>query len=168
MTDTEEKLIPPTQENTVDEDIQPSWKPLWWVLGILFAVLGLGEFIIEFGMEALELVFDIFENIYLVLVEAPEEILEDYIEEWLKQHFPNDASLYSEMVTAIGLTPVKILVGFVLLRGLWRYSKTHFLPKLLLWLKRHYLSVRLAIRLLAWPYKIIAAVVLLGILAVII
>lgn len=157
---------PPTPTDT--GEVTPSWKPLGWALGILGIAVILGEFALELVIDLLELIFDVVENIYLVLVEAPEEILEDYIEQWLEEHYPQDASRYSEMVTAIGLTPVKLLVGLVLLRNLWKYGREHGFPRIGRWLKRHYLSVRLAFRLLAWPYKIVAAIVVLVVLVVLI
>mgnify|MGYP006280401643 CR=1 FL=1 len=162
MTDTDENPSSPSVVPPEDHELIPSWKPLWWVLGITASMIVLGELILEFGMNALEVVFDVLEHVYLVLIEAPEEILEDYIEEWLENHFPNDASRYSEMVTAIGLTPVKILVGIVLLKNLWMYSKHHFLPRLLRWIRRHYLSVKLAYQILPWHYKILVGVLVLG------
>jgi hypothetical protein len=169
MTDTDNDNLPSPPPTPPDADeVTPSWKPLGWALGILGLAAILGEFALELTLDLLELIFDLLENIYLVVVEAPEEILEDYIEQWLEEHYPQDASRYSEMVTAIGLTPVKLLVGLVLLRALWKYGKEHGLPRLGRWLKRHYLSVRLAFSLLAWPYKIVAALVVLGILVVLI
>ena len=169
MTDTEnEKNLSNAEMPPGAEGITPSWKPLWWTLGTLGVLVGLGEFALEFVLDMLELIFDLFENLYLVLIEAPEEILEDYIEEWLGEHFPQDASRYSEMVTAIGLTPLKLLVGFVLLKNLWRYSMQYGLPWVIRRVKRHYQSVRLAIGLLAWPYKVLAIVVLSGLLLVLI
>lgn len=169
MTDTDNDT-PPSSPPTLPDagQVTPSWKPLAWALGIIGLAVILGEFALELVIDLLELIFDVVENMYLVLVEAPEEILEDYIEQWLEEHYPQDASRYSEMVTAIGLTPVKILVGLVLLRALLTYGREHGLPRLRRWLQRHYLSVRLAFRLLAWPYKIVAALVVLGILVVLI
>lgn len=169
MTDTENDIVPQiTASSPETPEITPSWKPLWWVLGTLAVAVILGEFALEFIIEALEFLFEIIEHIYLVLVEAPEEILEDYIEEWLKEHYPMDASRYSEMVTAIGLTPVKILVGIVLLKALWGYIREHGFPRMGRWLNRHYQSVRLAIKLLAWPYKVLAVAGIMGILLILI
>jgi H+/Cl- antiporter ClcA len=169
MTDIEnDKPVSDGQTSPGSEAITPSWKPLWWTLGIVITLAGLGEFALEFVLDILELIGELLENIYLVLVEAPEEILEDYIEEWLQEHFPQDASRYSEMVTAIGLTPLKLLVGLILLRNLWRYGREHGFPRAGRWFKRHYQSVRLAIRLLAWPYKVLALVILSGLLLMLI
>ncbi|MGI9211294.1 MAG: hypothetical protein ACR2HF_02380 [Methylococcaceae bacterium] len=169
MTDTENDALPKeTAISPESPEITPSWKPLWWVLGSLTLIVVLGEFALDFIIEGLEFLFEIIEHIYLLLVEAPEEILEDYIEDWLAVHYPLDASRYSEMVTAIGLTPVKILVGIVLLKALLRYIREHGFPRIGRWVNRHYQSVRLAIKLLAWPYKVVAVVLVLGILLILI
>jgi hypothetical protein len=153
MTDLNEDPTSINDNQEIDADIQPSWKPLFWSVGVLAALVGLGELVIEFGLDTLEFVFELLEKVYLVVVEAPEELLEDKIEDWLAEHFPHQAARYSELITAIGLTPLKILLGLLLLRWLWRHSRHTLLPRFARWVRRQWLAVRLAWRLLAWPYK---------------
>jgi hypothetical protein len=162
MTDPQEQKTPSIAPLAIEESIQPSWKPMIWLLTSLFVLIGLGELVLEFGLDVLQALLDILENIYLVLVEAPEEILEDYIEEWLRHHYPHEADRYSELITAIGLTPVKILVGLLLLRWGWRYSRRKFLPQIKLWGLKQIWAVRLAWRQLAWPFKIVLLASILG------
>lgn len=141
--------------------VEPSWKPLFWLIGGLTVLIVLGELLFDVFLDTLEVLF-------LALVEAPEEILEDKIEDWLKVHYPHDADRYSELITAIGLTPVKIVTGFLMARWLWRHSQSKLFPKFRAYLYRQYLAVRLAWQALAWYYKILIGVVVLGVLAVLI
>ena len=161
---------PPSNDEqpALDADIQPSWKPLYWTLGILTVLIGLGELVLEFGLEALEFVFEVLEKIYLFTIEAPEELLEDRIEEWLARHYPHQAARYSELITAIGLTPVKIVLGLLLLRWLWNHTHTTLLPRFFRFVRGNCIAVRLAWDILAWPYKALIILGVLGGLAILI
>jgi hypothetical protein len=150
------------------EDIKPSFKPLLWFLGGLVLLIGLGEVLLEFGLNLFELMLDVIEHVWLVLIEAPEEFLEGLIEDWLKQHYPHDADRYSEIITAFGLTPLKILLVFLLLRWGWCHSRVKLIPRGVAWFKRRVAETRLAWLYLAWPYKVLAGIVALGVLAVIV
>jgi hypothetical protein len=143
------------------EPVEPSWKPLLWLIGGLVVLIGLGELLID-------VLLDMAETLFLVLVEAPEEILEDQIEDWLKVHVPHDADVYSERIAFYGLTPIKILTGVILARWLWRHSHSNLFPKFRAYLYRQYTAVRLAWQALAWYYKILTGMAVLGVLAILI
>ena len=150
-------------------DIQPSWKPLWWLSGGLILLIGLWEgVLLELGLNIFELLFDLFENIWLVLIEAPEEFLEDQIAEWLKNHFPHEADRYSEIITAIGLTPLKVLLVFFLARWTWRHARVTFWPRVRNWFRIRVIEVRLAWTELGWPYRLVAGVLILVLLVLLI
>jgi hypothetical protein len=148
--DSNELQLPP-------DAVEPSWKPLLWWAGGLAALVLLWELLFD-------ALLDVGETLFLVLVEGPEELLEDQIEEWLKERFPHDADYYSEMITALGLTPFKIVLGLLLLRWLWAHTRRSLAPKALAFLRRQWLSVWLAWKALGWPYKL-AALVAVGLLA---
>jgi hypothetical protein len=154
----------PKAPRALDEsgDIQPSWKPLLWFLGGLAVLLGLWEVLLEFGLNLFELIFDILENVWLVLIEAPEEFLEDLIAEWLDNHFPHDADRYSEIITAFGLTPLKIFLVFLILRWAWRHSRERLIPRIVAWFRHRVAEVRLAWFYLPWMYKVLLGVVAVG------
>ena len=135
--------------------VQPSWKPLLWLVGGVLAAVLLWELLFDAMLELGEFLF-------LTLVEGPEEVLEDYIEEWLKEYHPHQADYYSEMITAIGLTPVKILTGLLLLRWLWKRPRHRFMA----FLRRQSLAVWLAWKALPWYYRL-ASVLALVIVAII-
>ncbi|SMF95976.1 hypothetical protein SAMN02949497_3354 [Methylomagnum ishizawai] len=139
--------------------VQPSWTPLYWFLGFVALAFILEEALFEFILEILEFIGD---SIFFV-VEGSEEHLEDQIEEW----FDLDP-YHAEIVTAWTLTPVKILAGLLLLRWLWRKARRQWFPKIAAFFRRQYRAVRLAWNLLAWPYKLLAGVVVVGVLAVLI
>jgi hypothetical protein len=151
-----------------DESVKPSFKPLIWLGGGLLVFLGLWEVLLEFGLNFFELLFDIIEHIWLWLVEAPEEFLEDRIADWLKTNFPHDADRYSEIITAFVLTPLKIVLVLFLLKSLWQHSRARFFPAVVRWFKARYAEVFLAWQGLAWYYKIIFGIFVLGVLAIII
>jgi len=165
-----ESKSPPTEKTSseIEESIEPSWKPLLWFLGILAAAIGLGELFLELGFHVLEALLELLETLYLALIEAPEELLEDQIEDWLKIHFPHEADRYSEIITAFGLTPFKLLLLYFLARWLWRLGHSKIVPALERWCKRQVMKVRLAWRLLFWPYKLLIGIVALGLLAILI
>jgi hypothetical protein len=164
MSDSDPGQQPPDSKRPPGDEaeVEPSWKPLYWVLGSLALVIGLGEILLELGFHLLDFLMGAGETVYLALVEAPEELLEDQIENWLEQHFPHDAGRYSEIVTAVGLTPVKILLGLLLARWLWRKAHSEAAPRIEAYIKRQYRSVLLAWKLLAWPYKALIGLVVFG------
>jgi len=143
------------------EGVQPSWTPLYWFVGALTVLIVLGEFF-------LDIVLEVIETLRLVLIEAPEEMLEDLLADWLKQHFPQDAHRYSEVTTAIGLTPLKIVLILLAVRWGWRYGRRTLWPRLKRWTGLRYLEVRLAWGELAWPYRLLAGLILLGLLVILI
>lgn len=163
-----EEPIPPSHPAIEEPPIAPSWKPLYWAAGVLTAFIALWEIFLDLGMDLFELLLDLIEHVWLVLVEAPEELLEDQIEKWLKQHYPHDADRYSELITVYGLTPLKAVLVVLLARWLWRKARAHLFPRIVLFFRRNYAAVRLAWQLLAWPYKALAGVVVLGVLAILI
>ncbi len=163
-----EESTPPSCPAAEELPIVPSWKPLYWAAGILTALVALWEIFLDLGMDLFELLLDLIEHAWLILVEAPEELLEDQIENWLKRHYPHDADRYSELITVYGLTPLKAVLVLLLLRWLWRKARTRLLPRIALFFRRHYAAVRLAWQLLAWPYKALGAVVVLGLLVILI
>lgn len=158
----------PGDPEASEPELQPSWKPLFWLIGILTVSIGLGELLLEVGEQILDLLFEVIEKLWLVVIEAPEELLEDQIENWLEQHFPHDAARYSEIITAIGLTPFKIILGIFLLMWLWRLAHAKFIPRIKRWLIRNYRQVELAWKQLHWLYKGVAIVACLGVLIILI
>lgn len=150
------------------EDIQPSWKPLLWMGGILLSVIALWEIFLDLGMDLFELIFEILEHVWLVLIEAPEEFLEDVLAGWLKNHFPHEAERYSEITTAIGLTPLKLLLVIFVARWAWRRAKSQLWPRVRRWFHVRVTEVKLAWAELSWPYRILWGALLLGILIVLI
>jgi len=159
---------PATSEPPPTESIQPSWKPLLWSGGSLFAVIALWEVFLELGMNIFELLFEVLEKIWLVLIEAPEEMLEDVLAGWLKNHFPHEADRYSEIATALGLTPLKLVLIFFLARWGWRRTKTELWPKVRRWFHVRVTEVKLAWAELAWPYRILGGLLVLGLLVILI
>jgi len=150
-----------------EEVIEASWKPLLWLGGILLSLVALWEIFLELGIHIFSFLLQVIEHLWLVLIEAPEELLEDKIEDWLKVHFPHDADYYSEIVTAFGLMPVKALLVVFLLKWLWNHSRTTLLPKVKRWLYIRVSEVKLAWAALAWPYKVLIIVVLVPIVVII-
>lgn len=124
--------------------------------------------LLELGLNIFELLFDIVEQVWLVLIEAPEEMLEDQIAVWLKNHFPHEADRYSEIITAIGLTPVKLLLVFLLARWGWRHSRTTLWPHLRNGFRIRVTEVRLAWAELRWLYRLLVGLVLVGFLFILI
>ena len=169
MTDSDQKTLNKSRffDHPDPESVEASWKPLLWVGGFLVSLIILWEIFLELGIHIFSFLFEIIEKIWLVLIEAPEELLEDKIEDWLKVHFPHDADYYSEIVTAFGLMPLKIFLVLMLLRWLWRHAQTNLWPKWRLWLSTKVMQVRLAWRDLAWPYRILIFIVLIPIVIII-
>lgn len=167
--DPDTKPIPSIEPNAaLEEPIRPSWKPLWWLLGGLALIIGLGELFLEFGMNLLELLVELVEHLWLVLIEAPEEFLEDLIAEWLDNHFPHDADRYSEIITAFGLMPLKVILVLLLLRWIWVHARSKLVPRSLAWLRRRVTEVRLAWQQLAWPYRVLMGLGAVGLLFILI
>jgi hypothetical protein len=133
--------------------VEPSWKPLLWFAGGLTLLIVLGEVFFDVFLEGLEFLG---EGIFFV-VEGSEEHLEDKIEEW----FDLDP-YHAEIVTAWTMTPFKILLAIFALKWLWRFAHSKLFPKTVAYIKRQYTAVLLAWQVLAWPFKILAAVVALG------
>lgn len=153
----------------IQEDaIEPSWKPFYWFVGSVVALFLLGELIIDFGLEVAEFLWVLIEKVWLVLIEAPEEWLEDRLADYLKQHFPHEAERYSEIATALGLTPLKLVL--VLLMGRWgiRRVRTVVWPKARDAVRRRVRQVQLAWALLSLPQKIFAGTITLILLVVLI
>jgi hypothetical protein len=158
-----------TESRPVEAElIQPSWKPLLWMGGILLSVIVLWEIFLDLGMNLFELIFEVLEKVWLVLIEAPEEFIEDVLADWLKNHFPHEAERYSEITTAIGLTPLKLLLVIFLARWAWRRARSRLWPRIQHWFHVRVTEVKLAWAELGWPYRILGAMLLLGILLVLI
>ncbi len=155
--------LPTHSESETDPDaaIQPSWKPLLWLGGSLAALIGLWEIFLELGLHLFDLLFEILESIWLILIEAPEEYLEDLLADWLKHHFPHEADRYSEITTAIGLTPLKLLLIVMLARWIWQHSRTAWWPRIQRWFHVRVTEVRLAWEALWWPYRLLGGLLFL-------
>lgn len=164
----EEDHNPAEPDLAATDTIQPSWKPLLWFGGSLVALMALWEVFLELGMNIFELLFDVLEHIWLVLIEAPEEMLEDALADWLKNHFPHEAYRYSEIATAIGLTPLKLLLLYFVARWGWRRAKAQLWPRVRRWFHIRVTEVKLAWAELSWPYRILGGVLLLGLLILLI
>ena len=152
----------------VDDPIEPSWKPFYWFVGTVVALFLLGELIIDFGLEVAEFLWVLIEKLWLILIEAPEEWLEDRLADYLKQHFPHEAERYSEIATALGLTPLKLVL--VLLVGRWgvRRIRRVIWPKVQAAVRRRVRQVQLAWDILSLPQKIFAGTITLVLLVVLI
>ena len=165
--DSNQSPFPSSETLPVSPPVEPSWKPLLWVVGGLVMVIGLWEVFLELGLNLFEILLEILEKAWLILIEAPEEFLEDLLESWLKNHFPHEADRYSEIVTAIGLTPLKILLIILLLRWLWGLAHGKLIPRFAAYVKRQYTAVHLAWQALGWPVKILIGLAAVGGLLVI-
>ncbi|QSA96674.1 hypothetical protein [Methylococcus sp. EFPC2] len=142
-----------TLDNLPDDiPANPGWKPLAWFAGIILLLIGLGEVLVVFGWELLELIG---EGIFLA-VEGSEEFLEDAVEGWFGLE-PWEAEMYTAWVTS----PIKLVLAFFILRAIWRWKKRKVLPAAKRWLARRWLIIRLSWRGLWWPWK--AGVMSLGV-----
>jgi hypothetical protein len=161
MTDPDLKDQPifPSPDFESAPNVEPSWKPLLWLVGGLAVAIGLGEIFFELILEGLEMLG---EGVFYV-VEGSEELLEDKIEEWFELD-----PYHAEIVTAWTMTPVKLLLAFIALKWLWRFSHNKLFPKIAAYIKRQYTAVQLAWRALAWPFKILIAIAAVGGLVVLI
>lgn len=159
-------ITPP--EPGEDEGLEPSWKPFYWFVGTVVALFVLGELLIDFGLEVAEFLWVVIEKAWLIVIEAPEEWLEDRLADYLKQHFPHEAERYSEIATAMGLTPLKL--ALILLAGRWGIRKIRVVlwPKLRSAVRRRIRQVQLAWTVLSLPQKIFAGLVSVVLLAILI
>lgn len=137
----------------------PGWKPLAWFAGIIVLLIALGEVLVLFGWELLELIG---EGIFLA-VEGSEEFLEDAVESWFGLQ-PWEAEMYTAWTT----TPIKLLLAFLVLRALWRWKKRKLFPAIKRWVLRQWLIIRLSWRGLWWPWKAGVMTVVLGLLLILI
>jgi len=137
----------------------PGWKPLLWLAGVIVLLVVLGEVLVVFGWELLELLG---EGIFYV-AEGSEEFLEDAVEKWFDLH-PWEAERY----TAWAMLPVKLLLAFLVLRTLWRWKKRKVFPAVKRWAQRQWLLIRLSWRSVWWPWKALLIIVAAGFLAILI
>lgn len=151
--DSKEPITLAPRKAEPDPTVEPSWKPLLWLAGSLTVIIALGEVFFELLLDLLE---TLGEAVFFA-VEGSEELLEDKIEEW----FDLDP-YHAEIVTAWSMTPLKLLLAFLLLRWLWRMGRTRLFPRVAAYGKRQYASVGLAWQELAWPYKVLLAAGILG------
>lgn len=159
-------------DSRLDEDddfeVEASWKPFYWFVGSFVAMFLLGEFLLDFGLELFEFLLEVIEKIWLVLIEAPEEWLEDRLADYLKQHFPHEAERYSEIATALGLTPLKLLLALVFIRYAFRKCRDVIWPKVRRWVRIRVKQVQLAWGHLHLVQKIFAGAVFILLLVVLI
>lgn len=151
--DSNDPPVLPPGSSDAEIAVAPSWKPLLWLAGGLAVAIGLGEVFLDLILEGLELLG---EAIFYA-VEGGEELLEDKIEEW----FDLDP-YHAEIITAWTLTPVKILLAVLALRGLWRLGRRKLFPRVRTYCRRQYRAVQLAWRALAWPFRILILLLFLG------
>jgi hypothetical protein len=95
-------------------------------------------------------------------------MLEDALADWLKNHFPHEADRYSEIATALGLTPLKLVLIFFLARWGWRRARAQLWPRFRRWFHIRVTEVKLAWAELSWPYRILGGVLVLGLLILLI
>jgi len=159
--DLKKDVGPDLGQHEEEDFIEASWKPFYWFLGSFVAMFALGELLIDFGLHFFEFLFEVLEKIWLVLIEAPEEWLEDQLADYLKQHFPHEAERYSEIATALGLTPLKLILLLLLGRYGFRRLRDEFWPRLRRWFRIRVKQVHLAWEALTLIQKIIAGAVFL-------
>lgn len=157
------EMVPGTEEM-----VEPSWRPFYWFVGSFVALFLLGELIVDFGLEVAEFLWVLIEKVWLVLIEAPEEWLEDRLADYLKQHFPHEAERYSEIATAMGLTPLKLVLVFFFGRYLYRQVRMNLWPRIVAGVRRQVRQVHLAWNILSLPQKIFATLVFLVLLVILI
>lgn len=166
--DLKKDVGPDPGRNDDEEFIEASWKPFYWFLGSFVAMFVLGELLIDFGLHFFEFLFEVLEKIWLVLIEAPEEWLEDQLADYLKQHFPHEAERYSEIATALGLTPLKLFLLLVLGRYGLRRLRDEYWPRLCRWFRIRVKQVHLAWDALTLVQKIISGAVFIVLLVILI
>lgn len=154
--DLKKDVGPDPSEDDEQEFIEASWKPFYWFLGTFVAMFVLGELLIDFGLHFFEFLFEVLEKIWLVLIEAPEEWLEDQLADYLKQHFAHEADRYSEIATALGLTPLKLILLLFAGRYAFRRTRDVLWPRLRRWFRIRIKQVHLAWEALTLIQKIIA------------
>lgn len=148
-----------TSESLQEEPANPGWKPLLWFIGSILALIVLGEVLLEFGWELIEAAG---EGIFLA-VEGSEEFLEDAVEDWFHLE-PWEAEMY----TAWTMTPVKLILAFLVLRAIWRWKKRKGWPAVKRWAQSRWLLVKLSWRGVWWPWKGLMIMTGLGMLVILI
>ena len=166
--DFKKDVDPDVGDHADEELIEASWKPFYWFLGSFVAMFVLGELLIDFGLHFFEFLFEVIEKVWLVLIEAPEEWLEDQLADYLKQHFPHEAERYSEIATALGLTPLKLIFLVLLGRYGFRKMRDEYWPRLRRWFRIRVKQVHLAWEALTLVQKIISGAVFLVLLVILI
>jgi len=166
--DLKKDVGPDPAERDDEEFIEASWKPFYWFLGTFVAMFVLGELLIDFGLHFFEFLFEVLEKIWLVLIEAPEEWLEDQLADYLKHHFPHEAERYSEIATALGLTPLKLVLLLLVGRFTYRKVRDEHWPRLRRWFRIRVKQVHLAWEALTLIQKIISGAVFLGLLIILV
>lgn len=160
MSDVTENSNSDIEKSGTDPQPEPSWKPLLWFGIGLVAVTASAELIFELILDIMELLGDAI----FILVEGGEEILiEDKLEDWFDL-----SPRHAELITAWTITPLKILLGIVTVRWLWRYSRTMLIPALMRWIKKQLKILRLSWSALWWPWKGVVLSMLIGSLFVLI
>lgn len=157
--DLKKDISPDLGESDDEQFIEASWKPFYWFLGTLVALFVLGELLIDFGLHFFEFLFEVLEKIWLVLIEAPEEWLEDQLADYLKQHFPHEAERYSEIATAMGLTPLKLILLLLIGRYGIRKWRDEYWPRSRRWFRIRVKQVQLAWGALTLIQKVISGAV---------
>jgi hypothetical protein len=154
----EQDLFTHPAEGSADRE-NPGWKPLIWLAGIIVLAIIMGEVLVVFGLELLELLG---EAIFYV-VEGSEEFLEDAVE-----HQFNLDPWEAERYTAWTTMPFKVLLGLWMLRAAWRWNKRKGLPAIQRWLQRQWSLIRASWRGVWWPWKTLIVVVVAGVLVILI
>ncbi|HYE34224.1 hypothetical protein [Methylocaldum sp.] len=154
MSDVTDKPNSGLENSEADMQLKPSWKPLLWFGFGLITVIATAELILEFSLEILELIGEVI----FYLIEGSEELLiEDKLEDWFDL-----SPRHAELITAWTVTPLKILLAFVTLKWLWRYSRTRLIPALMRWMKKQLKILSLSWSALWWPWKGVVVSMLIG------
>jgi hypothetical protein len=151
--DSKEPFVLSASNLETSPPVEPSWKPLIWLVGGLAIAIALGEIFFELILE----LFETLGEAVFYAVEGSEELLEDKIEEW----FDLDP-YHAEIVTAWSISPLKILIAVLLLRWLWKLARRKLFPKAATYCRKQYTAVRLAWDTLPWLYRILLGLGLLG------
>jgi hypothetical protein len=160
MSDVTDKPNSGVENSETVRQPQPSWKPLLWFGIGLVAVIASAELIFELILNLVDLLGDTI----FILVEGSEEIfIEDKLEDWFDL-----SPRHAELITAWTITPLKILLGILTVKWLWRYSRTKLFPAFARWIKKQLNILRLSWSALWWPWKGVVVTMLLGSLFVLI
>ncbi|MGX2039551.1 hypothetical protein ACWJKU_05370 [Methylocaldum sp. MU1018] len=160
MSDATDKPNSGLENSETDTELKPGWKPLlWFGISLVIAVVA-AELILEFSFQILELLG----SAIFFIVEGSEEIfIEDKLEDWFDL-----SPRHAELITAWTMTPLKILLGILVLRWFWRYSRTRLVPALARWIKKQLRILNLSWSALWWPWKGLIVSMLIGSLFVLI